>query len=74
MLFPVRIGCLGGIQYHKIRFKILEFIFCGTDEHVLYKMRLPGHFHDEPDFHAGILVGSYKTILYIKLFPRKLFG
>ena len=31
-----------------------ELLLCGGDEHVLYKMGLPCHFHDEADGHTGV--------------------
>ena len=72
-IFPTVRGH-GGIQNHKIRFKNLQFLFGGTDEHVLDKVSLPGHFHDEPDLDPAVLIGTYEAVLYIKLFPGKLLG
>ena len=46
--------------------EVLEFLFGGNDEHVLYEVSLPSHFHDEADSHAGVFVGTAESIDYKK--------
>ena len=49
---------LGGVVDHEVRLVGLQLFLGGLDEHVADKMRLPRHFHNEADRHAGILVGA----------------
>jgi hypothetical protein len=53
---------LGGIVNNEIRLEVLQLLSRGLDEHVGNKVCLPGHFHDEADSHAGILVGAAESI------------
>ena len=53
---------LGGIVHHKVRGEVLQFFLGGLDEHVGHEVSLPGHFHDETDGHAGVLVGAAESV------------
>ena len=53
---------LGSSVHYEIRFKVCLFLFRGSNEHVFYKVRLPGHFHNKAYRHAGILVGAAERV------------
>ena len=59
--------CLGCIVDNEIRFKVFQFLVGRNNEHVLYKMCLPCHFHNESDGHACILVSTTEGIYNIEL-------
>ena len=64
---------LGGVEGDKVGLEVLELFRSGLDEHVLNEVRLPGHFHDEADGHAGVLVGAAEHVHHIQLLVGKLF-
>ena len=47
---------------HEIGLEVLELLCRRTNEHIRHEMRLPRHFDDEADGHAGIFVGSAEGI------------
>ncbi len=53
---------LGGVINHEVRLEAFQLRLGGTDEHILHKVGLPGHLHDEADGHAGIGVGAAEGI------------
>ena len=53
---------LGSVVDNEIRLEVLQLLLGGADEHVLDKVSLPCHFHDEADSHAGVLVGAAESI------------
>ena len=53
---------LAGIIDHEVRLKVFQFLGRRLNEHVLYKVRLPGNLHDKADRHARILVGTAECI------------
>ena len=61
LLVVLHLG-LGGIVHHKVRGEVLQFFLGGLDEHVGHEVSLPGHFHDETDGHAGVLVGAAESV------------
>ena len=54
--------CFGRSVHYKIRFEIFLFLFRRGNKHILNKVRLPGHFHNETHRHAGILVGAAERV------------
>ena len=53
---------LGSVVNNEIRLKVLQLLSGGLDEHVGDEVCLPGHFHDETDSHAGVLVCAAESI------------
>ena len=53
---------LGSVVDHEVRLEVLQLLGGGLDEHVVHEVCLPGHFHDEADGHAGVLVGAAEGI------------
>ena len=53
---------LGSVVNNEVRLKVLQFLGGGLDEHVGNKVCLPGHFHDEANGHAGILVSAAESV------------
>ena len=53
---------LGSVVDNEIRLEVLQLLSGGLDEHIGDEMCLPGHFHDEADGHAGVLVGAAESI------------
>ena len=53
---------LGSVVNHEVRLEVFQFLGGGLDEHVGDEVCLPGHFHDETDGHAGVLVGTAESI------------
>ena len=53
---------LGSVVDNEIRLEVLPLLSGGLDEHIGDEMCLPGHFHDEADGHAGVLVGAAESI------------
>ena len=65
--------CLGRVVNNEIRLKVL-LLLCGRlDEHVADKMCLPCNFHNKPDSHSGILIGTAESIHDIEFFVGELF-
>ena len=58
---------LGSVVDNEIRLKVCKLFLGRLNEHVGYKVCLPGNFHDETDRHAGIL-----SIYNIQLLIREL--
>ncbi len=48
--------------------KFLQFLGSRMDEHVLEKMRHPGHFGHQTHTDPGIFIGPAKSIHHIKFF------
>ena len=61
LLVVLNLG-LGGVVDNEVGLKVLQLLSGGLDEHVGDKVCLPGHFHDEADGHAGVLVGAAEGI------------
>ena len=53
---------LGSVVNNEVRLKVFQFLGGGLDEHVGNKVCLPGHFHDEANGHAGILVSAAESV------------
>ena len=53
---------LGGVVHHKVRLKALQLLLGGLDEHILNKVCLPGHLHDEAHGHTSVLVGAAEGV------------
>ncbi len=60
--------CFGSIVNNKIRSKFCQLFCSGLYEHIFDKMCLPCHFHDKTHRHAGIFIGTAKSIYYIEFF------
>ena len=65
--------CLGSVVDHEIGLEVLQLLSSGLDEHVGDEVCLPGHFHDETDGHAGVLVGTAESIHHIQALVGELF-
>jgi len=61
LLVVLDLGLGGGVD-DEVRLKGGQLRFGRLDEHVLDEMSLPGHFHDEADGHAGVLVGAAEGV------------
>ena len=72
-LFVVLDFSLGGIEDYEIRLEVLKLFLCRLDEHVLDKVCLPCHFHNEADSHAGVFVGAAECVGDIQLLAGQLF-
>ena len=57
---------LRSVEYHEVGLELLEFFFCGADEHVGNEVSLPSHLHDEAHAHASALVGAAEDVDYIE--------
>ena len=53
---------LGSVVHDEVRLEVLEFLCRGADEHVRDEVRLPSHFHNEADGHAGVLVRAAECV------------
>ena len=53
---------LGSVVGDKVRLEVLQLLSGGLDEHILYEVSLPSHFHDEADGHAGVVVGAAEHV------------
>ena len=71
--FVVLNFCLGSVEDYEIRLEVLKLFLCRLDEHVLDKVCLPCHFHDEADSHAGVFVGAAECVGNIQLLAGQLF-
>ena len=74
LLLPVRVGALGTVHHHEVRFEGLQLFFARADEHVLHEVRLPGHLGDDAHRQAGIRVGTAETIDHKQTLAGELFG
>ena len=63
---------LGSVVDHEIRLEVCQLLSGGLDEHIGDEMCLPGHFHDEADGHAGVLVGTAESIDDVQALVGKL--
>ena len=61
-LFVVLYFCLGRIVDNKVRYEVLKFFRCRTDEHICYKVCLPCNFHDETDRHTCVFVSAAESV------------
>ena len=57
---------LGCVVNNEIRLKVSQLLSGGLDEHVGHEVCLPGHFHDETNGHAGVLVGTAEGIDHVQ--------
>ena len=67
--------CLRCCEHYEIRLaEVCQFLLCRTDEHIAYKVCLPGNLHNEPYLDSGVGVCSAESVNYIKLLVGKLFA
>ena len=64
---------LGRFVNYEVRLKVLQFFFRRRNEHILYKVGLPCHFHNEADGHAGSLVGAAESVYHKQPFTAEMF-
>ena len=57
---------LGCVVNNEIRLEVCQLLSGGLDEHVGHEVCLPGHFHDETNGHAGVLVGTAEGIDHVQ--------
>ena len=69
VVYHLGFGCVEG---YEIRFAVVgQFFFGRTDEHVLDKVSLPSHLHDEAHLDAGVFVRSAEGIHHVEVFVGK---
>ncbi len=71
-LIVINLG-LGSCVNHEVRFEVSFFFSCRLNEHVSYKVCLPGYFHNEADSHTCIFICTAECINYIELLVGEFF-